>query len=174
MKRSPMPKRRTTPRRTTSPRCSSQRCKKRAEVLGLCISHAEQRADRLFSRYVRDRDGRCTGAAVLGGDCNGILNAAHGVGRRNYTLRYSPENVWALCSKHHMVVDQHGQEHAKYQWLTHVLGRIGYELLMTEACIITKRRTAVEDYLEGRHRAGGEFGAVQPAAVPDDAPGDSQ
>ena len=69
MKRSPIKRKATTKRRTTPPRCSVQRCNKRAEIRGWCISHAEQRADRLFSRWVRDRDDRCTAAGVLDGEC---------------------------------------------------------------------------------------------------------
>ena len=135
-------------RRTTSPRCKTQRCKKRAELYGWCISHAEQMADRRFSRWIRDRDGKCTAAGVLDGECRGILQAAHIVGRRNHSCRYSPENVHALCAAHHYTVDQHGQEGAKWDWAMEVLGIERYEILMTAARFTpTKRRAAIEAYL---------------------------
>lgn len=155
MKRSAMPRKRTAPRRTTSPRCANQRCKKRAEIAGLCVSHAEQRADRLFSRWVRDTDGRCTAAGVLAGECKGILQAAHIVGRRNYSVRFcvSPRNVWSLCAAHHYTVDQHGQEHAKYRWALAVLGADDYDVLMEIAARRGNRREATFDAL---HFLGGD------------------
>jgi hypothetical protein len=130
-------------------------CNGRAEIRGWCIKHAEMHADRLFSRYVRDRDGVCTGAAVLNGECRGILQAAHVVGRRNYAVRFSPMNCWSLCQGHHMVVDQHGFEHAKHIWAGVNLLAAGttYDELMSQAAIITKRRTATEEALDWLHAA---------------------
>lgn len=149
MKRAPMPRKRAKPRRTTSPRCSSQRCKKRAEIRGLCISHAENRADRLFSRWVRDRDGRCTAAGVLDGECKGILQAAHIVGRRNHAVRYDPHNCWTACAAHHYTIDQHGQEAAKHLWAKAVLEDTtwDYEWLMWHARRPVKRRASIEEML---------------------------
>lgn len=149
MKRSPPPRKRTTKRRTTSPRCSVQRCDKPAEIRGWCITHAERRADRLFSRFVRDRDGRCTAAGVLDGECRGILQAAHIVGRRNYAVRFEPCNVHALCAAHHYTVDQHGQENAKYRWALSALEPSiwDYDELMHNAGLMTKRRQAIEEAL---------------------------
>ena len=114
----------------------------------MCISHAEQRADRLFSRWVRDRDGRCTAAGVLSGECKGILQAAHIVGRRNHAVRFFQANVHTLCAAHHYTVDQHGQEHAKYRWACAVLGGDDrYDALMSFAAGPMARRTAVDDAL---------------------------
>ena len=149
-----LPRKRPKPRRTTSPRCSNQRCKKRAEIRGLCVSHAEQRADRLFSRWVRDRDGRCTAAGVLDGECKGTLQAAHIVGRRNHAVRYDPRNVHALCAAHHYTVDQHGQEHAKHRWAENAvfdMERPGDHLLddlyRDAGDFTTNRRQAIEEAL---------------------------
>ena len=150
-----MKRKRSTPRRTTSPRCTTRSCTKRAEIHGLCVSHAEQRADRLFSKWVRARDGRCTAAGVLGGECKGMLQAAHIVGRRNHSVRFDPSNVHALCAAHHYTVDQHGQENAKYRWACHVLGAEGHERLMSVwANQGTKRRTSIDNallWLGGTH-----------------------
>lgn len=131
----------------TAERCKSQRCKKRAEIEGLCVSHAERLADARFSWAVRYRDARCTAAGVLNGDCNGGLQAAHIVGRRNHSLRYDPRNVHALCQRHHMTVDQHGQEGAKYRWAVSILGEDGYDQLMFDAIAITDRRESIREAL---------------------------
>jgi len=110
----------------------------------MCISHAEQTADDAFSLWIRERDGRCTGAGVLPGECEGHRQAAHTVGRKNHTVRYSPQNVGSLCQRHHIMVDQAGAEHAKFLWATHRLGVTGYSELMLAARPITPRREAVE------------------------------
>ena len=144
MKRTPIKRRRAAPRRTTTPRCVKQRCNKRAEIQEMCISHAEQTADDVFSLWVRERDGKCTGMGVLPGACEGHLQAAHTVGRRNHAVRYSTSNVGTLCQRHHVMVDQAGAEHAKFLWATSRLGVTGYSELMLAARPITPRREAVE------------------------------
>lgn len=148
MKRTELRRKRPTKRRTTTPRCSVQRCSNRAEIRGWCISHAENRADRLFSRWVRDRDGRCTAAGVLDGECRGILQAAHVNGRRKYSVRFDVRNVISLCAAHHYLVDQHGHEAEKRLWATSVLGQAEYDRLMLDALVHTKRRQAIEEALE--------------------------
>jgi hypothetical protein len=151
----PIKRRRTTKRRTTTPRCTVRGCNKPAKIRGWCVSHAEQVADRLFSRWVRDRDGRCTAAGVLDGECKGILQAAHYVGRRNHTLRYDGYNVHALCAAHHYTVDQHGQEHAKHRWILAAVGRGTHDLLVRDAGIITKRQDSIEGALGWLASPGG-------------------
>jgi hypothetical protein len=146
-----LPKKRSKPRRTTSPRCRKQRCNKRAEIDDLCVTHADDEAWHLFSKYIRDRDARCTAAGVLEsfmGGCEGGLQAAHIVGRTNQRVRYDPLNVHALCMAHHMTVDQSGREHAKYAWAVAVLGEDGYEDLMARARPRLDRREAIRAALE--------------------------
>lgn len=146
-----LPKKRSKPRRTTSPRCRKQRCNKRAEIDDLCITHADDKAWTAFSLYVRERDGRCTAAGVIDsflGGCEGKLQAAHIVGRRNQAVRFDPENVHALCMAHHMTVDQAGREHGKYAWAVSVLGPEGYEALMERARPTVDRREAIRAALE--------------------------
>jgi hypothetical protein len=149
MKRTPLKHKSATKRRTTSPRCTMQRCNGRAEIAGLCVSHAEKRAWREFSLFIRTRDARCTAAEVLGTPCLGDgLQAAHIVGRRNQAVRYDPENVHAACPGHHMTVDQAGQEHAKYRWAVALLGESGYAALMERANVMGDRREAIRQQLE--------------------------
>jgi hypothetical protein len=147
MKRSPMPKRRTTKRRTTSPRCTVRGCNDIARIRGWCPKHAEQVADRAFSRWVRTRDDRCTAVGVIDHDCAAGLQAAHIVGRRRSATRFDPLNVWSLCPAAHRHVDQHGSEHAKYRWAVAVLGEDGYRDLMERASQPSKRNTAIEEAL---------------------------
>jgi hypothetical protein len=155
VKRTPIKRKRATPRRTTTPRCTIRGCNKPAKIRGWCVSHAEQVADRLFSRWVRDRDGRCTAAGVLDGECKGILQAAHIVGRRNHSVRFSPSNVHSLCAAHHYTVDQHGQESAKYRWGCACLGAEFFDVLMAEAAVLVKRVHAIEEALSWLASPGG-------------------
>jgi hypothetical protein len=150
----PLPKRRAKPRRTTSPRCAKQRCNRRAEIEGLCISHAEGQADDAFQRWVRHRDGLCTAGDGFGGvSCFGVLSAAHVVGRKNHSVRYYPDNVHALCSAHHVFVDQHGRENAKFIWASGVLGADRFAALMYLAGTVVDRRESVSLAL-ARYRNG--------------------
>lgn len=127
-------------RRTTSPRCVRQRCSHRQEIYDRCSAHADDEAWSAFSLWVRERDGRCTAAEVLPDTpCSGRLQAAHGVGRRKQTTRFDPRNVHALCEAHHVLVDSQGQEGAKYVWLTSILGKDGYDQLMRDSRVPSKR-----------------------------------
>lgn len=144
------------PRRTTSPRCSTQRCNKRAEIRDLCVSHAERHADKLFSAWVRERDGRCTGAALfLATKCSGALQTAHIVGRRNHAVRYDPRNAHALCQAHHILIDQHGQEGAKFEWSLAVNAN-AHIPLMHDARQPADRRASIEAALAWLDPEGGQ------------------
>lgn len=146
-----LPKKRSKPRRTTSPRCRKQRCNKRAEIDDLCVTHADDKAWKAFSKMIRERDGDCTAKGVLEsfvGDCMGGLAAAHIVGRRNQAVRFDPDNVHALCHAHHVTVDQAGQEHAKYIWAVAVLGGERYVALMERSRPTVDRREAIRAALE--------------------------
>jgi 5-methylcytosine-specific restriction endonuclease McrA len=54
------------------------------------------KADKLFSLFVRDRDGKCVfcGTTVR-------LQCAHIFSRRNMRLRHDPQNAITLCFKCH-------------------------------------------------------------------------
>lgn len=142
MKRTPLPRTRLKPRRTTSPRCTMRGCKKPQRVSTWCVTHGEREADRQFSLFIRARDGRCTAAGVLEGGCKGNLQAAHVIGRTNKTVRFDERNVHSLCQAHHMTVDQHGQEHAKWIWATSILGAREFAKLNRDARPTTDRALA--------------------------------
>ena len=116
----------------------------------MCIAHAERKADRAFSLYVRARDARCTAAGMFDIECRGNLQAAHVVGRRRYSVRFDPANVHALCQAHHYHVDRHGSENAKYRWaVTAIGGGYGFHRLMARADTHVTRRAATEAALAG-------------------------
>lgn len=59
------------------------------------------KADAAFSRYIRDRDGKCMGAGS-GPRCSGALQCAHIISRRYRAIRWDEANAMALCQAHHM------------------------------------------------------------------------
>lgn len=60
-------------------------------------SKLRKKADILFSKYIRQRDGRCLKCGKTGN-----LQCAHIIGRRNYRLRYDPQNSISLCYACHI------------------------------------------------------------------------
>lgn len=61
------------------------------------VSTLENKLDRLFSRYVRDRDGNvCITCGKTVGDQN--LDAGHFIGRSRRSLRWDPKNCHSQCS----------------------------------------------------------------------------
>jgi len=131
------------PRRTTSPRCHIQRCGKRATIAGLCVTHADRESWRLFSLFIRNRDGRCTAAGLFGFACNGPLQAAHIIGRRNWQVRLDPRNVHAACAAHHRWLDSSGREGYKREWATRILGEAEYDRLYADALVMGDRTQAI-------------------------------
>jgi 5-methylcytosine-specific restriction endonuclease McrA len=64
------------------------------------VSSPLKTADQLFSRYIRDRDGRCMGQGS-GPACSGYLQCAHIISRRYRAIRWNEANAMALCQAHH-------------------------------------------------------------------------
>lgn len=133
------------PRRTTSPRCTTRGCKKPAKVAGYCITHGDRESWRLFSLWIRNRDGGCTAAGLFGFPCSGPLQAAHIIGRRNWKVRLDPRNVHALCAAHHRHVDSSGRESFKREWAMRVFHytTASYEALYRDALEFGDRTTAI-------------------------------
>lgn len=83
-------------------------------------------ADKQFSLYIRERDGRCRLCGTLND-----LQCAHLVSRRYRATRWDPENAWALCRREHMYYTHHPIE-----WddlLTDRLGEETYKWLKVRA-----------------------------------------
>lgn len=66
-------------------------------------------ADKAFSLFIRERDGRCRAAATLF-VCGGHLQCAHLVSRRYRALRWSEQGAITLCQAHHVYYTHHPLE----------------------------------------------------------------
>ena len=105
-RRTPMKRKRDTARRRfvvpPALQCANKRCRKVATVLEWCMTHARAEADRLFSRYVRLRDGHCmvcggSETSVDGLQCSQIIPKS-----RSDAVRWDPTNaVAAHMTCHH-------------------------------------------------------------------------
>lgn len=87
-----MPKRKRKPR----PECSVLRCNRRPVRAGLCGTHLLKKADQAFSRYIRERDGKCM---VCGSTYR--LQCMHIISRRYRGLRWDKGNAVTGCAKCH-------------------------------------------------------------------------
>ena len=100
--------------------CLVKRCKRRPTPSGRCKTHLKQKADQLFSVFIRRRDMWC---AALGRDCKRPLQCAHIVSRRYLATRWDEQNAIALCLGHHKFFTEHPLEWEV--WLeAHLPGRL--------------------------------------------------
>lgn len=78
-------------------------------------------ADRIFSEYIRRRDGRCVSCGKQGQGRHGIvgLDCAHYFGRSKESVRFDPENADALCKTCHWLWD-----HTRKGRLAHELFKV--------------------------------------------------
>lgn len=60
-----------------------------------------KKADVLFSKVVRLRDGRCMAAGTDTTECRGVLQCAHIISRSYKSIRCDLDNAVALCQAHH-------------------------------------------------------------------------
>ncbi len=115
--RSPLVRKKAKKRVWKTPRCGVRGCKKpreiQAHVAGcvqdevghsceyqmFCRSHAKAEADRRFSLFIRERDGRCMFPTESA--CVGPLQCCHILSRRFLATRYDPDNAVAGCAGHH-------------------------------------------------------------------------
>ena len=86
--------------------CTVHACKRRPARLGLCNTHLLRRADEAFSRYVRQRDGRCVVCKSTA-----RLQCAHIISRRYRGTRWNPANAVCLCASCHVYY-----EHRPLEW----------------------------------------------------------
>lgn len=103
-RKTPLRSKRPTPRKFKTPpelQCVRTRCRKVATVLEWCHVHAAAEADRLFSLYIRARDGGCQVCGMSVAALRGDLQCMHGVSRRKFATRWDPANAWAGCSRCH-------------------------------------------------------------------------
>lgn len=86
-----------------------------------------RKADVLFSRLVRERDGACVAAGTDMVECKGNLQAAHIHSRSYKSIRTNFENCVTLCAAHHMYYTHHPLEWE--DWVRHNLGDERWEHL---------------------------------------------
>ena len=128
----PKTRRRSKPKR---PSCTVRGCTRRPYIGGeYCITHAKALADRLWSVYIRNRDGMCQAAAFFPNiRCAGSLQAMHLVSRRYLATRYDPSNGRAGCAAHHCYLTEHPLEADLFN--RQVLGTAVYDELKARAMI---------------------------------------
>lgn len=80
---------------------------------------SEDKADREFSIFIRERDGRC-----LFPSCSKTekLQCSHFIGRRNHATRFDPENCIALCYSHH-----YGNKLLGFEYQKQEKEKLGYD-----------------------------------------------
>lgn len=100
-------------------------------------------ADKLFSEYVRKRDGDC----VFKIKCNGgkdfkELTCSHFHGRRKEPVRFDPDNGDAACRACHMYLEEHKGEY--YRRKFQMLGEKKFNLLTIRANTPQKKDDAMQ------------------------------
>lgn len=113
-------------------------------------------SDRLFSKYIRLRDGGCAYKFKCNGNCKfEDLTCSHFIKRRKESVRFDPLNCDAACKKCHYFVevgengDDEGNGYVSGQkflaeWKKKQLGEVEYKKLLIRANTIKKR----DDYLD--------------------------
>lgn len=99
-------------------------------------------ADQKFSKYIRERDGRCMrcGRSDVGLDCS------HYWKRGDKGTRFDPKNCIALCRDCHTIWER--QKNNEYKaFMLNWLGREEYEALETRARTSTKLFDAVLEWM---------------------------
>lgn len=119
--------------------CLTRGCKRRGILAGRCRSHATDRADDAFSKFIRARDKACQECGV-----NDPLQCAHLISRRYRATRWDPTNAVALCIRCHKRFTEHPLEWDL--WCSVHLGQEGWESLRRQA--LHGERAVVESWLE--------------------------
>lgn len=108
------------------------------------------KADKLFSLFVRQRDGKCVYPNCVETDIK-RLQCSHFWARANSATRYDPDNCVALCYKHHYGDRSHGWEYAKHaeyrDYMLSWLGEARFNALMLRGRTVVKRQEAIKLWL---------------------------
>jgi len=110
-----------------------------------------KKADGLFSKFIRERDGKCVRCGKTE-----YLQCSHFWPRAISSTRFDPENCDTLCYGCHYGDRYHGWEYAKQgeyrDFKIKQLGDEGYKNLALRATITVKRKAAIklwQDHLSG-------------------------
>jgi hypothetical protein len=105
-------------------------------------------ADKLFSQWVRLRDGKCLrcGSKVeFNGKGEPVSHqASHFQGRGKENTRFDPDNVCTLCMGCHMYFTAHPAEH--YQWQVQRLGQDKVDQLVLKSNLHKKKDRQLEAF----------------------------
>lgn len=71
------------------------------------MNNLEKQADRLFSPFIKNRDGGCVIGRMGATDCWGPLECAHLLRRGFKAVRWDPRNAVTLCAGHHTFMTEH-------------------------------------------------------------------
>lgn len=103
-------------------------------------------ADRLFSQYIRIRDGKCLRClSPVEFNDKGLPishQASHFQGRGKEATRFDTDNVCTLCMGCHMYFTAHPAEH--YQWQVQRLGEDGVNKLIIQSNSYKKKDRRME------------------------------
>ena len=98
--------------------------------------------DRLFSKYIRSRDGwACLACGSRSKDYREDgqgLHCSHFWGRGHENTRFDPDNCISLCAYHHRLWAEEERDCYK-DFMINRLGRIGFDLLDVRAHLTKKR-----------------------------------
>lgn len=125
-RKTPMKRKRDEPRRHAELTCANGRCNYPPRFFQWCAKHAKKEADRLFSKMIRARDGRCR---MCRSEYN--LDCAHIFSRGYFAVRWEPENAVALCSGHHKEYTHKPLEWE--DWVREWMGNEAYDALRLRA-----------------------------------------
>lgn len=105
------------------------------------------KADSLFSKYIRLRDKECLRCHRKGSGDLGItgLQCSHFYGRRKESTRFDPENADSLCAGCHRYFTEHKTEYT--EWKIEKLGDKRYDLLTLRANTPAKRDRKMQEII---------------------------
>lgn len=112
-----------------------------------------RKTDRMWSRYIRDKAGGkceyCGKVCEVNGEVIKKLECSHYFGRKNESVRFDPENTYALCFTCHKELGGHTRlENGEYdQWVRKRLGDKRYKLLKIRANSYKKRDDKLDEII---------------------------
>lgn len=106
-----------------------------------------KKADLEFSRYIRNRDGKCVACGKTLNEAR--LSCSHFWSRRHSATRYDPDNCdtlcWVPCHKYQWENEKQGRYR---EYMMKKLGPEGYNLLQKKALLTVNRKDAILAWME--------------------------
>lgn len=117
------------------------------------------KADDVFSQFIRMRDGECRRChSPVSFNAKGLPvthQASHFVGRRKEATRFDPENVDTMCGGCHMYFTSHPAEHVKWQIETKGQAKVD-EIILRSNLYHKKDRQAEYLYWSNKLKENGQ------------------